>query len=529
MNAELFIHGPRHAFYGKQDEASYSTLFDDSSIKDEVRFIVEIRKNTDNKWYTYYNYCRYGNVCDIDGRNGAYIGISLRLDAYYTNLRAVYTILDAIFCKAAVGLLVQKVPSGFQYMVNNFESSKSQILEKIEKPIGVLLSQILSIQEVVPIDGSFKTGGKAYLRGIDDTQFKERRLAEMRTTGRIIFASSAPIEQLQAFVDQCNRDKQAFIDSKKQEISHLESSLTSASNEINALREKLSHSEAECERLSDKVSNLQQDISSFETERKQLNSLKDKNQNLENQLRTSETNVAKLKRDLSSLEVERKQLNSLKSENASLREQLLQTQARLQQEIGNNNNPNCQQEGIPCLPPMKEITTNTEHPILTPTETSDNKGISSFFAKCIEFIHRNKDLVKLIGIFTAILALVATLLICLISTFSNHSSKDKVKETTDNLPYVRDTTLFPDTDNDCAYISITPEGQHLVGDQIDVLIQKDKEIEGAHWQIMPNNETSIERQSSKLIRFTPNATGECTIAYIRNDTIVLQRIITIEK
>ena len=527
MNAELFIHGPRHAFYGKQDEASYSTLFDDSSIKDEVRFIVEIRKNTDNKWYTYYNYCRYGNVCDIDGRNGAYIGISLRLDAYYTNLRAVYTILDAIFCKAAVGLLVQKVPSGFKYMVNNFESSKSQILEKIEKPIGVLLSQILSIQEVVPIDGSFKTGGKAYLHGIDDTQFKERRLAEMRATGRIIFASSAPIEQLQAFVDQCNRDKQAFIDSKKQEISHLESSLTSASNEINALREKLSHSETECKRLSDKVSNLQQDISSFEAERKQLNSLKEKNQSLENQLRTSETNVAKLKRDLSSFETERKQLNSLKGENASLRKQLLQTQARLQQEIGRNNVPNCRQEGLPCLPPT-EITTNTEPPILAPTETSDNKGISSFLAKCIEFIHRNKKLVKLIGIFTVILALVATLLICLISTFSNHSSKDKVKETTNNLPYVRDTILFSNTD-DCAYINITPEGHYLVGNQIDVLIQKDKEIDGARWQIMPDNEMSIERQSSKFIRFTPNSVGECTIAYIRNDTIVLQRIITIEK
>ena len=197
----------------------------------------------------------------------------------------------------------------------------------------------------------------------------------MRATGRIIFASSAPIEQLQAFVDQCNRDKQAFIDSKKQEISHLESSLTSASNEINALREKLSHSETECKRLSDKVSNLQQDISSFEAERKQL--------------------------------------NSLKGENASLREQLLQTQARLQQEIGRNNVPNCRQEGIPCLPPT-EITTNTEPPILAPTETSDNKGISSFLAKCIEFIHRNKKLVKLIGIFTVILALVATLLIYLI-------------------------------------------------------------------------------------------------------------------
>ena len=93
MTAELFIHGPRHAFYGKRDEVAYSQLFDDSQIKDNVRFIVEIRKGSDGKWYTYYNYCRYANVLDIAGRNGAYLGITLRLDVYYANLRNVYTIL----------------------------------------------------------------------------------------------------------------------------------------------------------------------------------------------------------------------------------------------------------------------------------------------------------------------------------------------------------------------------------------------------------------------------------------------------
>lgn len=514
MNAELFIHGPRHAFYGKQDEASYSTLFDDSSIKDEVRFIVEIRKNTDNKWYTYYNYCRYGNVCDIDGRNGAYIGISLRLDAYYTNLRAVYTILDAIFCKAAVGLLVQKVPSGFQYMVNNFESSKSQILEKIEKPIGVLLSQILSIQEVVPIDGSFKTGGKAYLHGIDDTQFKERRLAEMRATGRTIFASSAPIEQLQAFVDQCNRDKQAFIDSKKQEISHLESSLTSASNEINALREKLTHSETECKRLSDKVSNLQQDISSFEAERKQLNTLKDKNQSLENQLRTSETNTAKLRRELSSLETERKQLNAFKDENASLREQLLQAQTRL---------------GSP-LPPKG---TNDGTNITSPTEEFSN-NTKNYLDKCREFIHKNKKFIKPY-IFVVILVLLATLLICLLTHLvipglHSEGKTAEVIETFENIPYIRDTVRFPDPAKDEEYMKITSEAPYKLNSKIDVHIQKDKELSEAHWLILQKDgEVFIEEQDNKKAVFIPLSEGKCTIAYIRNDTIVLQRIITIEK
>ena len=62
MEAEFFIHGPRHAFYGKQEGNQYCQLFDNSQIKDEIRFIVEVRKAENGKFNTYYNYCRYSVI-----------------------------------------------------------------------------------------------------------------------------------------------------------------------------------------------------------------------------------------------------------------------------------------------------------------------------------------------------------------------------------------------------------------------------------------------------------------------------------
>lgn len=270
MNAELFVHGPRHAFYGKHDEQSYSTLFDDSSVKDEVRFIVELRKGADGKWYTYYNYCRYSNVTDVDGRGGAYLGITLRLDAYYSNLRVVYTILDAVFSKGAIGLLVKKVTVGYQYLVINFESIKSLILEKIEKPLGALLSNIMAASEVLPIDATFKPGGKAFVRGIDDTQFIDRRLAEMRASGKIVFASSVIEEHKQVIIDQCERDKQSLAESKQLELSKLEEKLNLSADQLSLALSRLKSAQDHVRRLQDEVDNLQNVLSSFEEEKRNI-------------------------------------------------------------------------------------------------------------------------------------------------------------------------------------------------------------------------------------------------------------------
>ena len=314
MNAELYIHGPRHAIYGKRDEDAYFQGFDNSKIKDDIRFTVEIRKN-ESKLYTYYNYLRYSNVTDVAGRTGAYIGITLRLDAYYANLNVVYTILNSIFSKSVVGTLVRQTSTGYQYNVDNFEHSKTEILDKIEKPFGTILANIMSPQEVYQLDANFISPnilgqGKYIVKGIDDAKDIRKRLAEIKSIGRIVFSSLQPIEQLQIVIDQCEREKQKFVESKQGEITNLEKTISLTRSELANSQSQVSQLNGEVEKLTDELSNLKHEIKAFEEEKNNLDKLKEEKKELEKQNKQLHSNIDDIQKKLKSQEQNAKSLNN---------------------------------------------------------------------------------------------------------------------------------------------------------------------------------------------------------------------------
>lgn len=330
MNAELYIHGPRHAIYGKRDEDAYFQGFDNSKIKDEIRFTVEVRRN-ENKLYTYYNYLRYSNVTDIAGRTGAYIGLTLRLDAYYANLNVVYTILNNIFSKSVVGTLVKQTNTGYQYNVDNFEHSKTEILEKIEKPFGTILTNILSPQEVYLLDANFinpniLNQGKYIVKGIDDTKDSKKRLAEIKSIGRIVFSSLQPIEQLQIVIDQCEREKQKFAESKQGEITNLEKTISITRSELANSHSQVSQLNGEVERLTNELSNLKHEIQSFEEDKKNLDKLKDEKKELDKQNKLLHSNLEEIQKKVKSQEQNARslynKLDSLQSDKEDLKKQI---------------------------------------------------------------------------------------------------------------------------------------------------------------------------------------------------------------
>ena len=62
------------------------------STKSEREYLsIEARK-VSGKSYCYYNYLKYNNVTASDGRAGAYLGITLRFDAYYKDILNIYQI-----------------------------------------------------------------------------------------------------------------------------------------------------------------------------------------------------------------------------------------------------------------------------------------------------------------------------------------------------------------------------------------------------------------------------------------------------
>lgn len=244
MDAELFIHGPRNAFYGKPEGIRYCQLFDNSQIKDEVRFVVDIRNDGGEKRYTYYTYCRYFKILDIDGRSGAYIGLTIRLDVYYSNLRNIFTVLDSTFNSKVVGLLVKKFGEGYQYLVSDFRNSKQPIANNVERCIGTMLMGIISQDEIYPIDSSFNTGGREIVKGLDDNKFSESRLEDIRKCGKLVFSSSKDIDQVECLKSDFEKQRQNLLSEKEKEIAGLRSSLDTLNKEKNRFSEALSQKDS---------------------------------------------------------------------------------------------------------------------------------------------------------------------------------------------------------------------------------------------------------------------------------------------
>lgn len=313
MNAELFIHGPRNAFYGASSEIAYSKLFDNSSIKDEIRFVVEVRMSSDGNRYAYYTYCRYSNVQDCGGRNGAYIGLSVRLDSYYANLRAIYTVLEAVFDKGVLGLLVDKTPTGFQYRVEAFEPVKQQILERIERLLGSYLSNLYNPSEFITIDASFKKG-QDIIKGIDDNKYTEARLHDIKSSGKIIFASSVAIDSILDVQNRTEQQLSDFRNKQAQEINVLRSRYEKSNEEVqeqydaisskyeaskqkvSSLEESYKHAIEENKRLLFEIDQIKSKLDSISGYAKDIDQKKDEVRNLKKKIESLENENDRLKK-----------------------------------------------------------------------------------------------------------------------------------------------------------------------------------------------------------------------------------------
>lgn len=287
MNAELFIHGPRHAFYGNQDEYQYCQSFDNGQVKDEIRFVVEIRKSGKGETFAYYNYCRYANVFDVDGRGGAYIGLTIRLDSYYTNLRNIYTILDAIFNAKVVGLLVKRISAGYQYLVSTFKNSQDDILNKVEKSVGIMLMQILSPNEVVSIDSTFTLMNGELVKSMDDNTFSDICLADIRRYGRLVFSSSKKPGVILQMYNKFNQEKETYIKSLKTAREQYQKERDVYNSKIQELKKTVIDRDSQLSFLENELNNLRSKVDSLERDKRSLisrvNSLENCNNNINQQ------------------------------------------------------------------------------------------------------------------------------------------------------------------------------------------------------------------------------------------------------
>lgn len=154
MDVEILLHGVPSGqdYFGIKEEQKLAESFYTSS-NESVKFVVEARKNG-NAPYVYYTYLRYKNIVGAGGRSGSYIGITLRLDMYYTDVVHMYNMLDIAFKKYIIGALLTSTGESYKYISPDFNSKKSEI-EQLQQGILQLIQSTCVFSKFVKIDNSF--------------------------------------------------------------------------------------------------------------------------------------------------------------------------------------------------------------------------------------------------------------------------------------------------------------------------------------------------------------------------------------
>ena len=154
MDVEVLLHGVPSGqdYYGLKGEQKQAAVFYVKS-QESVKLVVEVKK-TDNIPYVYYTYLRYKGVIGATGRAGSYIGITLRLDVYYTDVSHIYNMLDIAFKKYVVGTLLTTNNDSYKYIAPDFSSKKTDV-ERLQQGIVQLIQATCIASKFITIDNSF--------------------------------------------------------------------------------------------------------------------------------------------------------------------------------------------------------------------------------------------------------------------------------------------------------------------------------------------------------------------------------------
>lgn len=134
----------------KEDKSYFGNLYAPSEIG--KKFDIRLRHN-ENGNFAYYHYLVYNSLNDCDGRDGAYIGITLRLDNYCFDFRSIYCVLDMIFRKRILGTILKEVNGGrLQFIIRSFDEVSEEI-NRLESIVKDLLSPVLQKTDITSISG----------------------------------------------------------------------------------------------------------------------------------------------------------------------------------------------------------------------------------------------------------------------------------------------------------------------------------------------------------------------------------------
>lgn len=297
MTVDLILHGvPNgHDLWGVSNDSHYfSTFYIQKNEKEYMS--IETRK-VDDKSYCYYNYLRYNGVTANDNRAGSYLGITLRIDAYYKDVANMYHICEVVYRNLFDILLVQN-GAGIKFNVARFNDVDSK-LKDLHKKVISLIQLTARSSDFVTIDGKFfQNNGqspKAFL--LDCTP--DNVYQALLKYGKIEISKHYPSINEKAKMKSVEDQYGATIVQKESEIQTLHNENSGLKAEQNTLQNNLQSQKNENQQLRQELQNKDNVIKQNEKYLTEANALRKQNNDLNNQLQIRLVEIEKLKKQLS--------------------------------------------------------------------------------------------------------------------------------------------------------------------------------------------------------------------------------------
>lgn len=153
MTVDLILHGVPNGqdIWGVSNDTHYISTF--YVQKDEREYLsIGIRK-VDGKPYCYYNFLKYNGVTASDERAGAYIGITLRFDAYYKDILNVYQLCEIVYNNLLDTIFI-KNGGNVKFKIAKFVEAENELVE-IKKKLFNLINLSATAKDFMPINDSF--------------------------------------------------------------------------------------------------------------------------------------------------------------------------------------------------------------------------------------------------------------------------------------------------------------------------------------------------------------------------------------
>ena len=325
MTVDLILHGVPNGqdIWGVSDDTHYISTF--YVQKDEREYLsIEARKVA-GKSYCYYNFLKYNGVTASDERAGAYIGITLRFDAYYKDVLNVYHLCEIVYNNLLDKILV-KNGDNVKFKIAKFEDAEQELTE-IKKKMFNLLNFSATAKDFTPINDTFFKNDAKTLKAFLLDCTPENVMQALVKYGKVEISRYLPSvneskrlksveERFNAIITQKDIDLQntnSQIGDLTLERQRLQSDLQDKINEISELKSLISEKEDAIKNNEEAIKEVSTYINKSKELQSELDSARGENEQLRGLISRMENTIKKNEATVKEADAMKRQIQELKS------------------------------------------------------------------------------------------------------------------------------------------------------------------------------------------------------------------------